>query len=276
MCEQVAHSTRLKDLIIMRLYYWNLNNNAESVKLLKKNFGLFSNSVFAFSEFWDICDSVKTLEDQYTLWHDVISKRTGLFCGQDFSFDSEGAGKYYSVYSFIYNDMEILLFVIHLKSQLHSELNAKRCSYAVKIEIDSIIKQRECRHVIIIGDFNLPHFEEIFWDVYSFNVTNYFSEDYRVYKVIEGESRLKYYNPISALNGDMSNGPPGTYYYNIASQSQAWHTYDQALISYPLAKYLKKTECSVLTQIGNTKLLTKKSKPDKKFSDHLPIKIEFI
>lgn len=260
----------------MRLYYWNLNNNAESVKLLKKNFGLFSNSVFAFSEFWDISNSVKTLEDQYTLCHDVISKRTGLFCGQDFSFDSEGAYRYYSVYSFIYNDMKILLFVLHLKSQLHSEVNAKRCSTAVKTEIDAIIKQHNCPYVIIIGDFNLPHFEEIFLNFYSFNATNYYSKDHNEYKSFEGESRLKYYSPISALQGDMSNGPPGTYYYNIASQSQAWHTYDQALISYPLAKYLKKTECCVLTEIGNTKLVTKNSRPDKKISDHLPIKIEFI
>ena len=260
----------------MKLYYWNLNNNAESVKLLKKFFGLFSNSAFAFSEFWDICDNVKTLEDQYILWHDIVSKRTGVFCGQDFSFNSEGAYKYYSVYSFIYNDMNILLFVLHLKSQLQSERDAKKSSVAVEREIDAFIKQRKCKHVILIGDFNLPHFEEIFLDFSSFNATNYYSKDYGDYKSFDGKSRLKYYNPISALHGDMSNGPPGTYYYNIASQSQAWHTYDQALISYPLAKYLKKTECCVLTKIGNTKLLTKKSRPNKIFSDHLPIKIEFI
>lgn len=260
----------------MRLYYWNLNNNAESIKLLKKNFGLFSNSFFAFSEFWNIYDDVKTLKDQYTLWHDVVSKRTGLFCGQNVSFCSLGAYRYYSVYLFIYNDMQILLFVLHLRSQLYSEVDAKRCSSAVQAEIDKITKERKDQHVIIIGDFNLPHFEEVFLNFHSFNTTNYYSKDYDDYKNFEGKSRLKYYNPISALNGDMTNGPPGTFYYNIASQSQAWHTYDQALISYPLAKYLKKTECCVLTEIGNTKLLTQNSRPNKKFSDHLPIKIEFI
>lgn len=172
--------------------------------------------------------------------------------------------------------MQILLFVLHLRSQLNSEVDAKRCSSIISVEIDAIIKQRECQHVIIIGDFNLPHFEESFLNFYSFNTTNYYSEDYDDYKSFEGERRLKYYSPISALNGDMSNGPPGTYYYNIGSQSQAWHTFDQALISYPLAKYLKKTECCVLTEIGDTTLLTKNMRPDKNFSDHLPIKIEFI
>lgn len=260
----------------MRLYYWNLNNKSESIRLLKKNFGSFSNSLFAFSEFWEISDSVRTLEEQYYLWHDVINKRTGLFCGEDFSFDQRGAYKYYSIYSFIYNDMNVLLFVVHLRSQLGSELDARRCSNAVKTEIDGLIKQYNCLHVIIIGDFNLPHFEEIFLDFYSFNATNYYSKDYSDYKTFESNSRLKYYSPISALQGDMSAGPPGTYYYNIASQSQAWHTYDQALISYPLAKYLKKPECCVLTEIGNTKLVTKNSRPDRKFSDHLPIKIEFV
>lgn len=276
MCEQVADVTRLKDLVIMRLYYWNLNNNSESVRLLKENFGLFSNALFAFSEFWDISNTVKTLEDQYTLSHDVINKRTGLFCGQDSSFGQEGAYRYYSVYSFIYNDMRIVLFVVHLKSQLRSELDARSCSRAVNTEIHGLIKQYNCPHVIIIGDFNLPHFEQIFLDFYSFNATNYYSSDYSDYKTFAGERRLKYYSPISALQGDMSNGPPGTYYYDIASQSQAWHTYDQALISYPLAKYVKKRECCVLTEIGDTKLVTKHLRPDKKFSDHLPIKIEFV
>ena len=172
--------------------------------------------------------------------------------------------------------MELLLFVVHLRSQSHSEINAKRYSQAIYNEIDTIIKQRECQYVIIIGDFNLPNYEDIFLNFFLFNATNYYSEDSEKYKIYDGKSRLKYYSPISSLQGDLSNGPPGTYHYNIGSQSQAWHTYDQALISYPLARYLKKTECCVLTEIGNTTLLTKYSKPNKKFSDHLPIKIEFI
>jgi len=260
----------------MRLYYWNLNNNVESVRLLKESFGLFSNAVFAFSEFWDIIDSVKSLEDQYTVWHDVIHGRTGLFSGEDFSFVPESAYRYYSVHSFVYNNMKILLFVVHLRSQVRSEVDAKTCSIGVQREIDVIIKQHDWPHVVIVGDFNLAHFEQVFLNFCYFNATNYYSEDYDDYKTFEGERRLKYYNPISALNGDMSSGPPGTYYYNIPSQSQAWHTFDQALISYPLAKYLKKTECCVLTRIGNVELLTDNSRPNKKISDHLPIKIEFM
>lgn len=113
-------------------------------------------------------------------------------------------------------------------------------------------------------------------DFHHFNSTDYFSKEDQIEKRFDGYKRIKFYNPIAALSGDLSKGPPGTYYYNLPNQSQAWHTYDIALVSYSLSQYLDKESCEIVTELNGFTLSKENGRPDDEISDHFPIRIKFF
>jgi len=259
----------------MKIIYWNVNNNKKALEILSSSDSVFEHKILAFSEYWDIFNEIKELIGNYNIWYDPIYKRTGLIYSQDAIINFLGNQQYFSHFKFEYNDIQILLFILHCKSQIESYEDAYRNTQYTQQEIKRIILKTNIKHVIILGDFNLPHYNEVFRNVFNFNCLNYFNSDDNEYKVYERNQYLKFYNPIAALSGDKSIGPSGTYHYNKRTEAQSWFIFDQILVSYPLSIYLSKKGCEILSSLGGHHLLTRKKLPNKKYSDHLPIRIEF-
>lgn len=256
----------------MEFIYWNVNNNTNAIDLINTIDFETQQRVFAISEFWDIKERVDELSDSYDkdAWHD--EKRTGLIWSNSLNIKPYGGGQYHSVYKIEYMGIDLLFVVVHLKSKLQPDSN--EMNLHITQDILSELNKYKNDNIIIMGDFNQNLCDRI-TNIYHVNSTNYYSAKERNYKTCENEIILKYYSPIQSFAGDLSPGPPGTYFYNNPIHSQAWHIFDNALISYPLAKYINKKQCEIITNFDNFDLLTGNGRPNKKeYSDHLPIKIK--
>ncbi|MXY20955.1 MAG: hypothetical protein F4Y49_06425 [Dehalococcoidia bacterium] len=76
-----------------------------------------------------------------------------------------------------------------------------------------------------------------------------------------------------SLMGDVSKGPPGTYYYRQSGTlSYFWHTIDQVLLRPALVECFDPERMTVLTDVEHDSLLRDNGRPDTiNASDHLPI-----
>lgn len=258
----------------LEIVFWNVNNNKRAIDIIADS--RFSNSrqLFAFAEYWDISDHISTKFTGRTFWiHDVM-KRTG-FIYSELDLKQIKAERYYTHISFDYNDLEVHVWIVHLKSKLNSEQASESRNRETIKEIVSDVNSNNYKYSMIVGDFNIAHFDNTMLDVFHLNSTHYFGSNEPEEKIFDEQRRVKFYNPIASLSGDLSKGPPGTYYYNLPNQSQAWHTFDMALVSYGLSKYLNKEECEIITELNGISLTKENGRPDDKISDHFPIRIKF-
>ncbi len=90
---------------------------------------------------------------------------------------------------------------------------------------------------------------------------------------VQGESRTFFYNPMWSFLGDLSAGPPGTYYRAPSEQlSYFWHMFDQVLVRPELLDRFDGKDVTVLTTAGDLSLLNSNHIPDsRQGSDHLPL-----
>ncbi len=258
----------------MELIFWNVNNNAKAVDLINSIDFTEQKRIVAISEFWNIKESLERLSSTKAVWHDEIHGRTGVIYSKQIPLTPYRGEKYFSVYKVQHKGMELLLAVVHLKSQYRSEIDSSAINLNVVQNILDKLHSLNNKNMIIMGDFNMSLCNELI-DFYHLNATDYFDSNENTYKTCEKEKRIKFYSPIQSFSGDISNGPPGSYYYVTPIQSQAWHLIDNALISYPLAGYLDRERCEILSNMGDTELL-KNTRPNKEISDHLPIKIKLV
>lgn len=92
-------------------------------------------------------------------------------------------------------------------------------------------------------------------------------------RVVYGETRDFFYNPMWAHFGDADSTPPGTYFYNSGSEvNYYWNIFDQILIRPALLSCFSNDSVNVVTEIEGDSLLNDRGRPDRKTgSDHLPI-----
>lgn len=258
----------------MNFIFWNVNNNVKAIDLIDSVDFTTQKTVFAIAEFWRIREKFKQLSADKKVWHDEVHGRTGVVYSSSVNLMPYGGEKYFSLYKIQYINKELLLAVIHLKSKLRSESDAISTNLYTIEYILSKLNTLQNENIIILGDFNQPFCNEI-TNIYHLNATNYYDDNERYYKTCEDVRRVKFYNPIQSFSGDLSKGPPGTYFYHTATQSQAWHIFDNALVSYPLAKYLNREHCEIMSDLNDVALLKNNNRPNKEiFSDHLPVKIK--
>ncbi|MBV7339064.1 hypothetical protein KFU94_64775 [Chloroflexi bacterium TSY] len=76
-----------------------------------------------------------------------------------------------------------------------------------------------------------------------------------------------------SLSGDISPGPPGTYYFHPSGYSSYyWHIFDQLLIRPDLLEFFDHNTLKVVDTDGEKSLLLDNGTPDKfQTSDHLPL-----
>ncbi|MEW5801928.1 MAG: hypothetical protein AB1847_07455 [bacterium] len=169
---------------------------------------------------------------------------------------------------------DILIAVIHFSSKLHwcNDSQSFEC-----VELARTIKEAEEEvghsRTVLIGDFNMNPFES---GVVSANGLHAVMSRYAAKKKTRVVNRREYpffYNPMWSLFGDMSPGPPGTYYFSKSVQKVFfWNMFDQVLIRPDLLDLFSNEELKILDSDGNKSLLSSRGVPDAKVvSDHLPI-----
>ncbi len=172
--------------------------------------------------------------------------------------------------------LDFILVAIHLPSKLHLD---PADHFALSVRLSDVICEAETRvgheRTIVIGDFNMNPFEDGLISADGLHAVMDRSTAMRENRIVQGEKKKFFYNPMWSRFGDLSKGPPGTYHYQSAKQlCYFWNTFDQVLLRPSLLEYFLEDDLKVITKFNGTSLLNGGGKPHKsKFSDHLPITI---
>lgn len=165
-----------------------------------------------------------------------------------------------------------ILAAVHLPSKLHLDTNdqATLCSRWVHH-----IREAETRaghlRTVVIGDLNMNPFEPGIVGSEGFHAVSSRSVAARKTRLVLGEKRPLFYNPMWSMMGD-AVGPAGTYYYASSNPiTYFWNTFDQVLLRPELARHFTPGDVVVASSAGGESLLGAGGFPNKKISDHLPV-----
>lgn len=180
----------------------------------------------------------------------------------------------YSTYKITYSkDINLLLFAVHLPSQLHkseSEITTFCCR--VKNEIESI--ERECGNnkSLIVGDFNMNPFSKGMIDVYAFNSIMCKKTSMKIKRRVDKQDMYYFYNPMWHVMGNRDNNVLGSYYHHKCASSYVWNSFDQVIIRPHIVELLDEKELKFINEFGKHNLIKSNGKLDtKRYSDHLPL-----
>ncbi|MGB0386765.1 MAG: hypothetical protein ACPGWR_18285 [Ardenticatenaceae bacterium] len=169
---------------------------------------------------------------------------------------------------------EILLAATHFPSKVYWD-DASQAAECVELIRDIRATEQKVGHsrTILVGDLNMNPFESGIVNANALNAVMSQTIARRGFRVIQGTEFPFFYNPMWSFFGDLSPGPPGTYYYaQSVHKNFFWNMFDQVLIRPDLLSSFSDDDLQILTTIGNTSLLTKTERPNVKVaSDHLPL-----
>lgn len=170
--------------------------------------------------------------------------------------------------------LDFILVAVHLPSKLHSD---PPDHFALSVRLSNAICEAESRvghdRTIVIGDFNMNPFEDGLISADGLHAVMDRSIAMRENRIVQGEQKKFFYNPMWSRIGDMSEGPPGTYHYQSSKQvCFFWNTFDQVLLRPSLLDFFLEDNLKVITKFNGTNLLSASGKPNTtNFSDHLPV-----
>ena len=174
--------------------------------------------------------------------------------------------------------IDITLVALHLPSKLHmSDIDQASHSVQIAQMIQEAEEQIGHTRTLIIGDLNMNPFEagvigaNALHGVMDKNIAR------RGSRTVQGRQYGFFYNPMWGKMGDMSQGPPGTYYYSNSNYVNFfWNMFDQVLMRPDLIDYFAEERLQILTSINGESLLATDGRPQISFgSDHLPVLTSF-
>jgi hypothetical protein len=172
---------------------------------------------------------------------------------------------------------EFLLSVVHLPSKMHwsDESLASEC-VNVSEEIKRAESEAQHKRTILVGDFNMNPFES---GVVSANGLHaVMSKDIaqRGNRTVLSKSYPFFYNPMWSLFGDLSSGPPGTYYYaNSQQRVYFWNMFDQVMVRPDLLPFFSLKDLEIIQIHEQRKLKdTDEIVIRPNVSDHFPLRFK--
>jgi hypothetical protein len=169
----------------------------------------------------------------------------------------------------------LIMVAVHSPSQMHWHTIGDRLVLATRIRevLESVEKRQGHKRSFVVGDFNSDPFDEGLINSDGLHAVPTRKIAARKSRKVDGQNRQFLYNPMWSLFGDLTSGPPGSYYYpKSVSSCRFWHLFDQVLLRPELVKAFDSSKLEIITSIGSTKLISKIGIPKKEmFSDHLPI-----
>jgi hypothetical protein len=169
---------------------------------------------------------------------------------------------------------EVLLVAAHLPSKLHAGSNEQALlstRYAKLIQ-DAEHAAGHAR-TILVGDLNMNPFEDGIVGAEAFHAVMTRRVAQRSSRLVNGQERLFFYNPMWSHLGERSGKPGGTYFYDSGSQvNYYWNVFDQVLVRPELLPSFRDEDLTIITSIRGTNLLKPNGTPNAETaSDHLPI-----
>lgn len=169
-----------------------------------------------------------------------------------------------------------LLVAVHVPSKLYLD-ERDQLSYIMDLS-DTIMQEEEsvkhCR-TLLVGDFNMNPFEEGMVNARGLHaIMDRRITARRRFRTVQEKERPLFYNPMWAFGGDISTGPPGTYFFDRSGHQYNlfWNIFDQVLLRPDLLEAFDTDSLEIVTKIGSTSLLDANGRPDKRLaSDHLPL-----
>jgi len=180
---------------------------------------------------------------------------------------------YFSAYKIKNTKIEVLIFGLHLPSQLYNNISELNTHAGVVLrDIQKIEQEHDNFRSIIIGDFNLNPFDEGMISATGFNSVMCPNIAQKISRKHLHVDYPFYYNPMWGLMGRFDSKIKGTYYYD---KGVFWNTFDQILLNPSLINCFTSNDIYIIENINNISLINTRSfRPNNKdFSDHLPIKI---
>ena len=172
---------------------------------------------------------------------------------------------------------EILLVAAHLPSKLRWKDNSQEQEViSLADDIRSAEVRRKHRRTVLVGDFNMQPFEDGMTGAKGLHGVMSRQVASRRSRIVQEREYPFFYNPMWSMMGDLSQGPPGSYFYESAGHIEHyWWMFDQVLIRPELVSKTRNDGFRFLTMIGKQSLVDGKDRPDSKVgSDHLPLYFE--
>lgn len=261
----------------MRFLFWNTNRNSDINSVLCDIIYQKKINIAILAEYKaDIQDlvfqsSVKGLMmcEYATVGCDRI-KMIGTFDSKRIAMSRQAA--YYSMQIV---DDSLLLCGVHLPSKLHATADKQELCFN-EISCDVVVAELECQieNSIVVGDFNQNPYENGCLGAMGFHGIPVAEETAALSRTILRKKYKMFYNPMWNLLGDFDY-PPGTYYCNSNEAiNPFWNMFDQVIIRPQLREKFVESSLEIVTETNMYSLVDSKNRPNKKYSDHLPIIFE--
>lgn len=167
----------------------------------------------------------------------------------------------------------MLLALAHLPSKLNSagrdqEFTARRLSRHIR----EVEMRRGHQRTLILGDLNANPFEESITTADGLHGVMTQSLARAKPRTFRGERFPFFYNPMWSRMGDLSLGPPGTWFRRESKLAAThWHTLDQCLLRPDLLPLFDPDAFSVLDRVGTVRLACERKVNRGDLPDHLPL-----
>lgn len=173
--------------------------------------------------------------------------------------------------------IDALIAITHFPSKLHWS-DSSQVMECVELSDALLVAEEQAGHsrTLLVGDLNMNPFEDGI--VSARGLHGVMSRDIaeRRMRIIQARQYPLFYNPMWSLLGDMSAGPPGTYYYSSSEYRVFfWNMFDQVLIRPDLLPSFNNKALEIVQSDGTMSFLSSKGLPNSKVaSDHLPLFFE--
>ena len=167
----------------------------------------------------------------------------------------------------------LLLALAHLPSKLHRDATDQE---TITRGLSEHLREMEGKvghsRTVLIGDLNANPFEPSLAKVDGLHAVMSQAVARRGSRTCYGKKYPFFYNPMWSRLGDLSPGPPGTWF---DSESRAisyfWHSFDQCLLRPELLEHFPPTGFEVLDRIGDVQLANDDGIRGGDYPDHLPL-----
>lgn len=159
----------------------------------------------------------------------------------------------------------------HLSSKMGQTAGgADMLATRARSQIEALERQVGHRRTLVIGDLNMEPYDPGLISSESFHATMSERIGARGTRIVQGEERSFFYNPMWNFLGDKTPGPPGTFFRNKSEpNAYYWHMIDQVLIRPDAIPLVNSDSIEIVREAGPVRLDNEHGHPHA--SDHFPL-----
>lgn len=258
----------------MNILFWNMykkQNIAVTQELLEEN----EIDVAIFAEYNEngIQRIVEKQADTYMRCNGYGGcPKITLLARKDYAISVIREDARFTIYACNDGRYSYIIVGVHLPDRIHnSVLTRAECIRRLREMLEKAELQERHNHAIVIGDFNANPTDTEMVGKAGLNAVLYRSIICAKEEITHGGIKKKrLYNPILTYWRDIE-GRRGSIYYD-SDESLYWNCFDQVLFRKPLiTSFISMNYC---TGTKSTQLMSR-VKPNKQYSDHLPLVVRF-